>query len=245
MHSLFPEEQLTQARGWANMFVERGLAPPAKEMWLLRQCMRYMPPTMMVNYMSMNVAHQKPEQIEAFWVGEPADWEGAVRMMEASFSTPGWRAVMYPSVQPGYNAEQAARILAVIQQVSDVPRASNLRTREDIFLEAFDGRLKPVPSMDFWKNPAQWLSGHKLKPQEQLTVWCAYAMLADPDILLTVSKALRWKNWEVGEFLLDWDKVTSSDYKERHAAAEQLLAAQNKKASKVALPTNIDFTMQM
>lgn len=245
MQSLFPEEQLVQARGWANAVVEKALVPEATEMWLLRQCMRYMPAQLAANYMSMNIGNTKPQQVEAFWVGNPPDWEGAVRMMEASFSVTGWSAVMFPTVEPKYTPEQAARILRLIQQTSDAPKPVNHRTREEIFFKAFDESKKPTASMGFWREPQRWLAGHKLKHQDQITIWCAYAMLADPDLLLQVSKGLRWKGWEVGEYLLDWEKVTSNNYIEREAAAEQLWAAHTGKIAKAPLPKDIDFTMQM
>lgn len=241
LDGMFQEEQAVQATRWANYIVSMDLYVSVANLGLLRQCFRYMPASSIVCYMGSALSLKEPDDFRRFWIGDPPDWSGTVRMMETTFDAKGWKAAFFPRIRPGYSTQEAARMLALFQQ--DGPPQGNERRapRDDVFLTAFieDPKLSNRADLQFWSEPSTWLANHRLSLPEQIQVWSAYALLADPEILTKVAKLLRWTGWDVARHFVDWEAVTSPLASIRLRAANDLVTLHRDKIQAQSLPDDL------
>lgn len=241
LEGMFQEDQFAQAKRWADCIVSMDLDVSASNLGLLRQCFRYMPTGSIVCYMGSALSLSEPDDYRRFWIGDPCDWSGAVRMMETTFDLKGWKAAFFPRIRPGYTTQEAARMLALVQQDGPPQGRERRAPREDVFLTAFinDTRVSNRADLQFWSEPGTWLANHRLGLPEQIQVWSAYALLADPEILTKVAKLLRWTGWDVARHFVDWEAVTSPMASIRLKAANDLITLHRDKIQAQALPDNL------
>jgi hypothetical protein len=244
LDGMFTEDQAVQAKIWCNAIVSAELDVGMPSLMLLRQCFKYLPAESIVCYMGSAINLKSEKDFRSFWCGEPHDWTGTVKMMDAGFDEKGWTAAFFPSVRPGYTAHEAAQMLTLMQQ-DGPPREKERRAhREDVFLSAFKDEKNSTqrPDMMFWREPSSWLARHKLSMSEQMQVWSAYALLADPQILTEIATQLRWSGWDVARHFVDWEAVTNPLASIRMLAASDIAKLHKDKTAPQELPSNLVFT---
>lgn len=228
--TLDDSEKSSSALKMCEFIIAQDLFGDSDDAWVVRQVLKYIPSEKHSAYTGFILANQSAsDSIGATvqrWLGKPFDAEGAVILMESIYNEVGWKLIL--SSNSPFTIKQRVRILHKLQESNAEKLWSSVifQSDDNQYNNKYNARNNPKhneivndehlqSAIKKWLKPFDWPGIQALDQTQKQSLWCAYAYLNVPEILMPLSKKFNWNYWANEQEIKPNDDHYHINYKKR------------------------------